>query len=153
MKKIITLLLILFFLVFVNESNQTIIKNQEQIINFLNQKQIEKTVTSSSQIKEKTMTARVTAYAPLDNKSGICADSNPAVTSTGYTPKVGICAVNPAKIPYGSLIYIPSYGYAIAQDTGAAMRNYDGIAIDVVMETYEEAMKWGVRYLEIQILN
>lgn len=153
MKKIITLVLILFFLVFVNESNQTIIKNQEQILDLLNQKQIEKTVTPSPQIKEKTMTARVTAYAPLDNKSGICADSNPTVTSTGYTPKVGICAVNPAKIPYGSLIYIPFYGYAIAQDTGVAMRNYNGIAIDVVMETYEEAIEWGIRYLEIQILN
>ncbi len=96
-----------------------------------------------------TFTARVTAYAPHDNKSGICADENPKVTSTGIEPRVGIVAVDPTKIPYGTKLNIPGYGMAEAQDTGGALRQYDGIALDVVMESYEEAIEWGVQYLEV----
>ena len=43
-----------------------------------------------------------TAYAPLDNKSGICADGNPNVTSVGVKPGPGVIAVNPDLIPYYS---------------------------------------------------
>lgn len=161
MRKIYILCIFIIFLTSINHSiiskqNKIIIKNQSKIEKLLiEEKQIEKKQTPS-QIKEKNQTlynVKVTAYAPLDNKSGICADNNPTITATGTYPTLGVCAVNPAKIPYGSLLYIPGYGYAIAQDTGAAIRNYSGIAIDVVMETYEDAIKWGVRYLDIQILD
>ena len=37
------------------------------------------------------------------------------------------------------------------QDTGGALRSYEGVAIDVYFDSYEEAMEWGVQYLEIEI--
>ena len=86
----------------------------------------------------------VTAYAPLDNRSGICADGDPTVTSTGTYPERGTVAVNPQIFAYGTEFYIDGYGYGKALDTGGAIRRVDN-KIDVVVDTYEEAMKWGVK--------
>lgn len=100
-----------------------------------------------------TIEMRVTAYAPFDNQSGICSDGNPNSTSTGTVPQQGTIAVNPKLIPYGTELYIEGYGYGVAEDTGGALRKYDGYAIDIYMDSYEEAMAWGVQYIEVQILN
>lgn len=99
----------------------------------------------------KTIRARVTAYSPMDNKSGICADEDPETTATGTKPEVGIAASDPKKIPYGTKLYIPGYGNAIIEDTGAALRRGRGLRLDVVMNTYEEAMDWGVKELDVII--
>ena len=97
--------------------------------------------------------AKVTAYAPLDNQSGICTDETPSRTATMKYPSRGMVAVNPDRIPYGTLLYVPGYGYAKAEDTGGAVCSYDGMQIEVLMDTYEEAMNWGVRYMEVKILH
>lgn len=97
--------------------------------------------------------ARVTAYAPLDNKSRICNDGNPRITSTGVPPSRKIVAVDPSHIPYGTKLYIPDYGIAYAGDTGGALRDYEGVAIDVYFTSHDEAVKWGVRYLEVEIIE
>jgi 3D (Asp-Asp-Asp) domain-containing protein len=86
----------------------------------------------------------------LDNQSGICADSDPTSTSTGTYPAIGTVAVNPEQFPYGTEFYIPGYGEGVALDTGAAVRNAPN-KIDVVMDTYEQAMEWGVQELEVVI--
>lgn len=103
--------------------------------------------------KPEIIKARVTAYAPLDNKSGICAEGNPAVTATGTKSRRGVVAVDPNKIPYGSRLFIPGYGEAIAEDTGGALRRYDGIAVDILVDSYSEAMSWGKQYIDIVILE
>ena len=97
--------------------------------------------------------ARVTAYAPFDNVSGICADEDPTVTSVGHRPGPQYVAVDPKRIPYGTRLRIPGYGEVIAGDTGGALRQYDGIAIDVFMDTYEDAIQWGVQYIEVEIIE
>lgn len=102
---------------------------------------------------EITILAKVTAYAPYDNQSGICNDGNPNYTSTGTSPGFEYVAVDPSKIPYGTKLLIPEYGEVIAADTGGALRNYDKVAIDVFFETYEDAMNWGVQFLEVKILT
>lgn len=101
--------------------------------------------------KATTVLARVTAYAPFDNRSGICNDGDPTNTSTGRSPGREYAAADPQKLPYGTKLEIPGYGTVEIQDTGGALRSYDGIAIDVYFDSYEEAMKWGVQYLEIKI--
>ncbi len=100
-----------------------------------------------------TVQARVTAYAPLDNKSDICAEGDPTVTATGSQVRRGIVAVDPKKISYGTKVYIPGYGEAVAEDTGGALRRYDGIAIDILVDTYSETMQWGKQYLDIIIYD
>lgn len=72
------------------------------------------------------------------------------VTATGMKPQVGVVAVNPKKIPYGSKLYITSadgsyvYGYAIAGDTGGGVMKGTLIA-DLYMDTYEECIQFGKR--------
>ena len=100
------------------------------------------------------ITARVTAYAPFDNKSGICADENPNSTSTGKRPGPSYVAADPARLPYGTKLNIPGYGVVEIQDTGGALRNdKDNIRIDVFMDSYESAIIFGVQWLEVEILG
>lgn len=99
-----------------------------------------------------TAVAIVTAYAPFDNKSGICNNGDPTSTATGTYPKKGTLAADPARLPYGTQIEIPGYGPGIVEDTGGALRNdKENLRIDVYMDTYEEAMAWGRQELIIQI--
>lgn len=101
-----------------------------------------------------TVKAKVTAYAPFDNQSGICSDGNPASTSTGQRPGPTIVAVDPKKIPYGTKLKIQGFDRVfVAGDTGGALRRYDGYAIDVFFETHAQAMRFGVQYLQVEILG
>lgn len=101
-----------------------------------------------------TIKAIVTAYAPYDNKSGICNDGNPNSTSTGTKPKMGTLAADPKRIPYGTRLYIDGYGYGVVEDTGGALRSdKNNIRIDVFMKTYEEAMEWGRKEMIIYIVD
>lgn len=62
----------------------------------------------------------------------------------------GIVAVDPRVIPYYTKMYIPGYGIAIAGDTGGAIR---GNRVDLFMDSYEEAINWGRRNVEVYILG
>ena len=110
--------------------------------------------TAEEENHVRTIKARVTAYAPFDNQSGICNDGNPSITSTGQKPGPAIVAVDPAKISYGTKLKIEGFERTfVAGDTGSALRRYSGIAIDVFFETYREARRFGVRYLEVEIID
>ena len=62
-------------------------------------------------------------------------------TSTGRSPVVGrTIAVDPKVIPYGSHVFIPGFGWRVAEDTGAQIR---GNRIDVLVENEETAYKLG----------
>ncbi len=120
-----------------------IIKEQQRIIEEKNE-----------EIKELRIirNVRVTAYSPYDDVNNINSEGNPSITSTGALAQRGNIAVDPSKIPYGTKLDILGYGVGVALDTGGALRNYDGIAIDIHVDTFEEAMLWGVRYIDVIIL-
>ncbi|MCB2297359.1 3D domain-containing protein [Clostridium tagluense] len=59
-------------------------------------------------------------------------------------------AVDPSVIPMGSKVYIEGYGYAIASDTGSAIKNN---LIDVFFNTEAEVLNWGRRNVRIRIIN
>jgi uncharacterized protein YabE (DUF348 family) len=48
-------------------------------------------------------------------------DPSYGITSTGVPVTKGIVAVDPSVIPYGTRMYIPGYGFAVAADTGGAI--------------------------------
>lgn len=86
-----------------------------------------------------------TAYAPFDNKSGMCNDGDPRRTATGTMPSRGTFAVNPRMFPYGTrMVVISKDGAEVGEalDTGGAMRKNPGL-IDVYRDTYEEACAFG----------
>ena len=88
-----------------------------------------------------------TAYSPLDNRSGICAEGDPNITSTGRASGHGVIAVDPDRIPYGSEIQViypdGTIYYGIAGDTGGALRDDPVTHIDIFKDSYEEAMAHG----------
>ena len=53
-----------------------------------------------------------------------------------------MCAVNPKLIPYGTRLYIPGYGYAVAEDTGGFVKKYP-TGIDVYMSSDSACRQWG----------
>lgn len=79
-------------------------------------------------------------------------------TSTGKPAAVGLVAVNPKIIPYGTKMYICSpdgktvYGYAIAADTGGGVKS-GRIVADLYYDTYQECMNFGVRNMSLYILD
>lgn len=69
-------------------------------------------------------------------------------TFTGTWPKQGTIAVDPKVIPLGSRMWVESYGYGKAEDTGSAIK---GNIIDVFMESEKECWEWGRRKVKVRI--
>ncbi|MDF2787203.1 MAG: hypothetical protein K0S80_301, partial [Neobacillus sp.] len=65
-------------------------------------------------------------------------------------PGAKVIAVDPRVIPLGTKVYVEGYGYAVAADTGGAIK---GHKIDVFFPTKAEAFRWGVRKVKIKILQ
>ncbi len=73
-----------------------------------------------------------------------------ARTATGAIAKKGVIAVDPRVIPLGTRVYIEGYGYAVAADTGGAIK---GNRIDLCFDTNSEAVSFGRRNVKVYILN
>lgn len=91
----------------------------------------------------KVMTLRATAYTPQDGGGN-------GIAYTGMKARYGVVAVDPDVIPLYSKLYIEGYGEAIAGDTGGDIQ---GNRIDLCYESYETAMKFGVRNVTVYILE
>ena len=80
-------------------------------------------------------------------------------TATGTRPMQGSVAVNPRQIPYGTRMWITStdgsivYGLGVAEDTGGFIYLKKGPTIDVYLNTYEDCVGWGLRNVNIYILD
>ncbi len=79
-------------------------------------------------------------------------------TSTGRKPGVGVVAVNPKVIPYGSRLYIRSsdgkyeYGYAVAGDTGGALMS-GRVLVDLYYNTESQCRRFGRRQVQVYMLK
>jgi uncharacterized protein YabE (DUF348 family)/3D (Asp-Asp-Asp) domain-containing protein len=71
-------------------------------------------------------------------------------TATGYRAGHGIVAVDPSVIPLGTRLYIPGYGFAIAGDTGGAIR---GARIDLGFNSLNDAIAFGRRPIKVYTLK
>lgn len=102
---------------------------------------------SSNNVEGRTLTVRATAY------TAHCAGCS-GITATGINllthPNKKVIAVDPDVIPLGSKVYVEGYGYAVAGDTGGAI---DGNRIDVFIPSLSEALKFGVRTVEVTVLE
>ena len=138
----------------IEEIEEKIEQKTEKEITKENDEEDKTTEVSRDGEKHIPIRAIVTAYAPYDNKSGMCNDGTPDTTATNTKPKRGTIAADPERIPYGTKLYIPEYGYGIVEDTGGALRkDKDNIRIDVYMDTYEEAIEWGKKEMTIYIIE
>ncbi|MGI6120195.1 MAG: 3D domain-containing protein [Desulfosporosinus sp.] len=88
---------------------------------------------------KKTLKVEATAYTYTGNK-----------TATGIEPREGVIAVDPKVIAMGSKVYVEGYGYAIAADTGGAIR---GNRIDVFFPTLRQCINWGRKSVQVYVLQ
>lgn len=80
-------------------------------------------------------------------------DTDFGITATGTVAKRGTCssvAVDPRVIPLGTKLYVEGYGYAIAEDTGGAIK---GNRIDLFFNSNSEANDWGVKLVNVYVIN
>ena len=95
----------------------------------------------------KAIEMRSTAYCPCT----ICCGPNAkGITALGLPAKPGVVAVDPRVIPLGTRVYVDGYGYALAADTGSAIK---GNRIDICYETHDEALRWGMRNTKVYVLE
>jgi len=71
-------------------------------------------------------------------------------TAYGMQVGYGVVAVDPKVIPLGTPLYIDGYGYAIAGDTGGAIKN---LRIDLGYNTRAEALRFGRREVKVYVLD
>ncbi len=75
-------------------------------------------------------------------------------TATGINlranPDAKVIAVDPSVIPLGTKVYVEGYGYAVAGDTGSAIK---GNKIDVFFPSKSAAYRWGSKKVKIKILE
>ena len=89
---------------------------------------------------------KVTAYCHCVN----CCGKSDGITASGTKVKEGrTIAVDPDVIPLGSKVELDGHTY-IAEDVGGAIK---GNKIDLYFNTHDEALKWGVQYKNIKLLE
>jgi 3D (Asp-Asp-Asp) domain-containing protein len=89
------------------------------------------------------MTMVATGYSPYEGSStGRCA--------TGMRAGYGVVAVDPRVIRLGTRLFVEGYGYAVAGDTGGAIK---GARIDLGHTTYREAEHVGRRVVHVWVLD
>lgn len=105
------------------------------------------TVDRGASSSSKSFTVNASAYTAYCNGCS-------GVTRTGVNlrsnPNMKLIAVDPRVIPLGSKVYVEGYGYAVAGDTGGAIK---GNRIDLHMPTKAAAYQWGRKNVKITILN
>ncbi|WCS68488.1 hypothetical protein Goe16_00740 [Bacillus phage vB_BsuM-Goe16] len=93
--------------------------------------------------KSNTLSVTATAY------TAYCTGCS-GVTTTGIDltshPDMKVIAVDPNVIPLGSRVHVEGYGYAIAGDTGGAIK---GNKIDIFVPDRQDALAWGVRTVKV----
>lgn len=76
------------------------------------------------------------------------------ITATGIdlrsNPNLKVIAVDPSVIPLGTKVWVDGYGYAIAGDTGGAIK---GNKIDLHYPTKAAAYDFGRRQVKVKIIN
>jgi 3D (Asp-Asp-Asp) domain-containing protein len=98
-------------------------------------------------MRSKVLSMRATAYDPSPATIGRGATGRAA---NGMRAAYGIVAVDPRVIPLGSLVYVEGYGFAIAADTGGAIK---GNRIDLCYNSRHEACCYGSHRVRVHILK
>lgn len=70
------------------------------------------------------------------------------ITSSGKTTRPGTIAADTSVYPYGTVMYVPGYGYGVVEDTGGAVK---GRHIDLYRPNHWFARAWGVQEKRVKV--
>lgn len=103
------------------------------------------TKVSSEKSTGKTKIYKITAYCAC---AKCCGKSN-GITACGKKAKAGRTIAAPRGFSFGTKVSINGKTY-IVEDRGGAIK---GNRIDLFVNSHREALRWGVKYLPVKILN
>lgn len=115
-------------------------------------------VTSRGSVRyKKAIVMTATAYdLSYESCKKLPGDKYYGITASGTKARPGVVAVDPKVIPLGTRLYIQSldgskdYGFAVAEDTGGAIK---GNRIDLFFENSQDVAKFGKRKVKVYILE
>ena len=115
--------------------------------------QVQKKVTSrSSTLPRVSSTSttggtvyKITAYCPCAK----CCGKTNGRTASGTTATAGRTVAASSKFAFGTKLNIGGHVYTV-EDRGGAI---NGNKIDIFVNTHAEALQWGVRYLNVSVVN
>ena len=100
------------------------------------------------------------AKAATSNKELICSTTaytsgGQGKTASGRTVErnpngLSTVSVDPSVFPFGTIFYVEGYGYAIAADTGSAIK---GNKIDLYFDSSSECYNWGRKAVKVTVLG
>lgn len=101
--------------------------------------------------KVRTIEMKVTAYSPDERSCGKWADGVTASGKSVWTNGMKLVAADTSMLPFNTILTIDGYnaGKPVqVLDRGGAIK---GNRLDVLYPTHEEAMKWGVRIIKVDV--
>lgn len=69
-------------------------------------------------------------------------------TASGRDARKGTIAADTARYPFGTVMYVPGYGYGRVEDRGGAIK---GDHVDLFFTSHDLALQWGRRYKRVRI--
>ena len=70
------------------------------------------------------------------------------ITSSGTRAHRGTIAADLGVFPYGTVMYVPGYGYGRVEDTGRSLK---GRHIDLFFPRHAQALRWGRRRVRVLV--
>ena len=127
-------------------SEQHLLKKQDKIV-AVGTKDLSLQVSRGERETGREFYVSSTAYTAYCNG---CSGKTATGLNIRNNPNMKVIAVDPRIIPLGSKVYVEGYGYAVAADTGGAIK---GHIIDVLMPSREDAYRWGRKKVKIKVLQ
>ena len=115
--------------------------------------QVQKVQTSRSSALPRTSststtggtTYKITAYCPCSK----CCGKSTGRTASGTKATAGRTVAASSKFAFGTKLNIGGHIYTV-EDRGGAV---NGNKIDIFVNTHAEALQWGVRYMNVSVVN
>ncbi|HMO50459.1 MAG TPA: 3D domain-containing protein [Kiritimatiellia bacterium] len=85
----------------------------------------------------------VIAYGPNKGKPKAV-----GITASGAKARRGTIAADTSIFPFGTVMYVPGYGYGVVEDRGGAIKGYK---IDLYFSSHQTAREWGRVRREVKV--
>jgi len=85
----------------------------------------------------------VSAYGPNKGKR-----KEVGLTASGVQARRGTIAADTSLFPFGTVMYVPGYGYGVVEDRGGAIKGYK---LDLYFSSHQAAREWGRVRKEVKV--
>lgn len=70
------------------------------------------------------------------------------ITASGARAQYGTIAADTEVLPFGTIVYVPGYGYGRVEDRGGAIK---GRRLDLWYPSHRDAQEWGRKKINVRV--